>query len=405
MMRWRGAFESMGLRARLWLGFAGQAARLEDQQRELQDTEAWFRSIIESAPDGMLVADAQGIIILANEQTERMFGHPAGTLIGQPIEVLVPESVLDRHVALRNGFIAEGGSRQMGGSNSELYGRRKDGSQFPVEIGLSRLPAMGGRGVSICASIRDVTERKRVADEVRRASFLSDIALELTGCGYWHVDYGIPDYYFASERAAQILGEPVKPDGLYHLQDEWFSRLQAADAALAEAAGERYQGAIDGKYTSYDAIYPYRSPSDGRIVWVHAAGKLVRDETSGKLLHMYGVYQDITAQKLAEDELRRAREAALEATQAKSDFLANMSHEIRTPMNAIIGMSHLALQTDLDKQPAQLHRESEPGRGEPARHHQRHPRLLEDRSRQADDGDGRLPARGRAGPPGQHGRR
>jgi len=78
MMRWRGAFESMGLRGKLWLGFSGQAARLEHQQRELQDTEAWFRSIIESAPDGMLVADAQGIIILANEQTERMFGHPAG---------------------------------------------------------------------------------------------------------------------------------------------------------------------------------------------------------------------------------------------------------------------------------------------------------------------------------------
>ncbi|HEY0661812.1 MAG TPA: response regulator [Lysobacter sp.] len=457
-----------------------QTSALEAQQRELKDTEVWFRSIIESAPDGMLVTDARGIITLANVQAERMFGHADGALIGQPIEVLVPEAVRGQHVGLRDGFIAEGGARQMAINNRELRGQRRDGSLFPIEVGLSRLPAVGGRGVSICATIRDVTERqaaereiyahrqrlkalfdalpvgvvlfdaqggvveangvsadllgvspdemkqrelatqswqvvrgdltpmpvdeypasralatgqqvddiemgvyrpqgdliwisasaspieasagggvavafediterKRAEDELKRANFLSDIALELTGCGYWHVDYGIPDYYFASERAAQILGEPVKADGRYHLQEEWFARLQAADPAIAEATAERYQGAIDGHYPSYDAIYPYRSPIDGRVVWVHAAGKLVRDEASGKARYMYGVYQDITAQKLAEDELRRAREAALEATQAKSEFLANMSHEIRTPMNAIIGMSHLALQTDLDK--------------------------------------------------------
>src|SRR6185295_3080021 len=98
----------------------------------------------------------------------------------------------------------------------------------------------------------DITERKRMEAEIQRTNFFTDIALELTGSGYWYVDYSDPEYYFQSERAARILGEPLKPDGRYHLEHEWFARLKAANMETANATAERYQGAIDGKYDKYE---------------------------------------------------------------------------------------------------------------------------------------------------------
>ncbi len=573
-----------------------QAHELEAQKDEIKATERWYRAIIESAPDGLLVADQQGVIKMVNPRLAEIFGYEEQELIGQAIELLVPVGHRAGHPALRSGFNAEGGRREMGGTQSSLRGLRKDGSEFPLEVGLSLLPAVGGREPSVCASVRDVTERKkeqeamrvasaeqatmfeaatlgiaffkntvivrcnsqfdalfhsergaqigqssrawygseeefatslkevydqlstgatyqreqellrvdgtrfwcelsgaaidpadlskgsvwmltditarkaaeraladergrllqilesspvgvaissedgmlvfanhqmtrllglstqdllarntlslwkdpqsreqfveklrrddivkdfetefvhkdggihsvlvstsrswhgessllvswvydlterkRMEAEIQKTNFLADVALELTESGYWYVDYNDPDHYFQSERAARILGEPVHPDGRYHLDSEWFARLQEANPETATTTAERYQGAIDGKYAKYESIYAYKRPVDGEVVWVHAAGKLLRDAESNKLLFMYGAYQDITQQKKAEDEIRQAREMALEATRAKSDFLANMSHEIRTPMNAIIGMSHLALQTALDK--------------------------------------------------------
>jgi len=120
--------------------------------------------LLESAPDAMVIVDGSGRIAFANSQAERMFGYPANELLGQPVEVLTPESVRQAHVRHRSEFATSPRTREMG-SGLELRGRRKDGTTFPVEISLSPLNEPDGRFV--VSAIRDMTERRRLQEGLR----------------------------------------------------------------------------------------------------------------------------------------------------------------------------------------------------------------------------------------------
>lgn len=134
----------------------GYAAAIRDVT-ESRRAEAMFRGLLESAPDAVVIVESDGRIMLVNRQTELMFGYDRDELIGQPVEVLVPERFRARHGAYRGGFIASPQTRPMG-TGLELYGRRRDGSEFPVEISLG--PLESDRGTLVSAAIRDITERR-----------------------------------------------------------------------------------------------------------------------------------------------------------------------------------------------------------------------------------------------------
>jgi PAS domain S-box-containing protein len=335
-------------------------ARLAEQGEQLKASEERSRMILESSAEGIFGTDLEGRITFINPAACRMLGFATKELIGhgshaafhhhRPDGTEYPREECPMYLAYKEGQVSR--------IDSEFLWR-KDGSGFPVEYGATPI-LKDGAIIGSVVTFRDITQRKRQEAELQKqhsaleaaanamalTNFKADTALELTRAGYWHAPLDGSGWYTSSERTARIFGDPPVEDHRYTLE-HWLKHVDLGDEAAGRVTATNFEDAVAGKVPAYDATYAYQRPKDGRIVWIHTVGQVVKDE-NGKPREMFGVIQDITDFKLLEKELVEARQKAEEATQMKSMFLANMSHEIRTPMNAIIGLAHLALKTPLN---------------------------------------------------------
>jgi PAS domain S-box-containing protein len=145
---------------------AGKPLSILESNRDIshrKQEEQKFRDLLESAPDAIVIVNEQGRIVLTNAQTEKLFGYPRHELLNEPIEILIPSRFHGQHAGHRTGYARSPRSRAMG-AGFELYGCRKNGTEFPVEVSLSPLETAEGKLVS--SAIRDVSTRKKAEQDI-----------------------------------------------------------------------------------------------------------------------------------------------------------------------------------------------------------------------------------------------
>jgi PAS domain S-box-containing protein len=324
--------------------------QLEAEISERKRAAARFSALLESAPDPMVIVDQSGHIVLVNSQTESIFGYNRDALIGEPVEILIPEASRNRHPEHRAEYASAPRVREMG-IGLELYALRKDGSQFPVEISLS--PIETEQGILVASAIRDISERKEAQEALRQSNV---IFRQLAG----HINQAIwlrnaidDTMIYMSPAYQTITGQTV--ESVFESYDALLKIMHPEDLDRVKQARKLHPK--ESFETEYRIIR-----TDGSIRWIRACNFPIFDN-NGSVTRIAGVSEDITIRKEAE-----ARQLELQVERERVEllkhFLSGASHDFRTPLTVMSTSLYLLTKAkdvetqrrELDKLSDQVHR-------------------------------------------------
>jgi diguanylate cyclase (GGDEF)-like protein/PAS domain S-box-containing protein len=298
-------------------------ARLSAESRAAEEratSEARFRAVAQSANDAVVSVDAHGDMVFWNEAAQRIFGYAEAEAMGNPVTMLVPE----RHRAaclagLRR--VEESGQTRVIGKTLELEGRRKDGSEFPLELSLASW-AMGDQ-TFYTAMIRDITDRVRAQDALRdREARLRAIVENVPAIVYTAEAGPSGRWLYVSPQVELLLG--FSPEEWMADSGLWFRQIHPDDQARVtlEEEGQWQKRALGGA-SEYRML-----TRDGRVVWVRDVGAVIADE-DGQPLYWSGVLSDITDRKVLEEQLEhQAFHDTLTGLANRALFLDRVEHAL-----------------------------------------------------------------------------